>query len=125
MITLKSKKGDWSKTRKYLEQASKREIRHILERYAEKGVEALRDATPKDSGITASMWTYEVVKENSGWKIYWKNNNMNGDVNIALILQLGHGTGTGGYVDGIDYANPAMAPVFKELADEAWKEINK
>lgn len=91
---------------------------------AQKGVDALSQATPKDSGTTASSWSCEVVKEPTT-TIYWSNSNVNKGVNVALILQTGHGTGTGGYVPGRDYINPAMAPIFNSAAEEVWKEVTK
>lgn len=98
-------------------------IRLILDKYGRKGVEALKEATPKDSGKTADSWSYDVVEENGAWKIVWSNSNVNDGVNIAVILQYGHGTGTGGYVQGTDYINPAIEKIFQGLADEAWKEV--
>lgn len=82
-------------------------------------------ATPKDSGVTSSMWGYEIEGDSGGWTIHWTNGNINKNVNIAVILQYGHGTGTGGYVAGRDYINPALVPVFEKLADEAWNEVTR
>jgi len=104
---------------------SKFEIRNILNKYGDKGVAALAAATPKDTGLTASSWEYQVSKTGTGYSITWNNTNVNNGVNIALILQLGHGTGTGGYVQGVDYINPALASIFEQLADEAWQEVSK
>jgi len=118
-----SSKGDWHKTFQFLEKASKNDVLNILSQYGQKGVDALRAATPKKSGKTAMSWSYEIVKTGSGWTIQWKNSNVNRGVNIAVILQTGHGTGTGGYVRGIDYINPALEPVFKELAKQAFEEV--
>lgn len=95
----------------------------VLEKYARKGVRALSSATPVDTGKTADSWGYEIVEENNAVSVHWTNSNINQDVNIALILQVGHGTGTGGYVQGIDYINPALRPIFDEMADAAWKEV--
>ena len=118
-------KGDFKKTDRFFERLSKFEISRILDKYGAAGVEALSSATPRDSGRTAGSWNYEVERNRGGYAIYWSNSNMNQGVNIALILQLGHGTGTGGYVQGIDYINPALKPVFDALADEAWQEVTK
>lgn len=118
-------KGDFRKTDRFFERLSKFEISRILNKYGAEGVEALSSATPRDSGKTASSWDYKVERTGSGYAVYWSNSNMNQGVNIALILQLGHGTGTGGYVQGIDYINPALKPVFDALADEAWQEVTK
>ena len=118
-------KGDFKKTDRYFEKLRKFEISRILNKYGAEGVRALSSATPKESGKTADSWSYEVERTRSGYTISWLNSNMNQGVNIALILQLGHGTGTGGYVQGIDYINPALKPVFDALADEAWQEVTK
>lgn len=99
------------------------QIRQILERYAQEGVSALSSATPVDSGATANAWSYEIESKGDTHTIYWTNGNINKGVNIAVILQYGHGTGTGGYVAGRDYINPAMRPIFDRIAEEAWKEV--
>lgn len=112
-------------TLKFLKRIKDLRIESILRKYGEAGVSALMAATPVDTGKTASMWGYEIEKTSSGWTINWTNDNINNYVNIAVILQYGHGTGTGGYVAGRDYINPAMAPIFDELADEAWNEVTK
>ena len=97
--------------------------REILETYGRAGVTALASATPVDSGETAAAWGYEIVQTSGGYSIFWTNSHINKGVNIAVILQYGHGTGTGGYVKGIDYINPALRPVFEQLADAAWREV--
>ena len=102
---------------------SKFQINKILEKYGQMGVEALRSATPIDSGKTAESWGYEISVGKEGATIYWTNTNQNKGVYIAVILQYGHGTGTGGYVQGIDYINPAIRPVFDKIAEEAWMEV--
>lgn len=116
-------KGDFEKTSRFLKKAEKREYLKCLERYGLKGVEALSNATPVDSGITSSSWDYEVIRGNGYVEICWTNSNVNKGVNIAVILQYGHGTRHGGYVEGIDYINPAMRPIFEAIAEEAWKEV--
>ena len=118
-------RGNFNKLERFLTKALNfRVVVHaVLQKYGQKGVEALASATPKDSGNTAESWTYEIVDEASGSKIVWKNSNINNGVIIALLLQYGHGTGTGGYVQGTDYINPAIESIFKEMADEAWKEV--
>lgn len=100
------------------------EISSILDQFGQKAVNALSAATPKDSGTTASSWSYKKVQTGSGEALEFHNSNVNDGVNIAVILQLGHGTGTGGYVVGIDYINPAVASVFAEIVDAILKEIN-
>lgn len=112
-----------SKTEDFLKRAKDMKIESVLNKYGKIGAEALARATPIDSGLTASSWGYEVEKNGGGWSIHWTNDNINQNVNIAVILQYGHGTGTGGYVAGQDYINPAIAPIFDQIADEAWKEV--
>ena len=122
MITFKHK-GDLSKTTRFLGLIVKSDYLKILDKYAQQGVEALSSNTPVDSGTTASKWGYEIKRHIGGVGIYWTNDNINKGVNIAVILQYGHGTGTGGYVQGIDYINPAIRPIFDEIAKSAWREV--
>lgn len=121
-IKFKSK-GDWEKTTKFVKKCTKIEIEKILQKYGEEGVSALRAGTPYDTGNTANSWSYIVEQDGSSWSVTFNNSNVNKGVNIALILQFGHGTGTGGYVAGRDYINPALQPVFDDLVKEAWEEI--
>lgn len=116
-------KGDFNRTFKFLKKMQTFEVKQILERYAQMGVSALASATPVDSGQTASCWGYEIEMSGEDATIYWTNTNQNKGVYIAVILQYGHGTGTGGYVQGIDYINPAIRPVFDKIAEEAWREV--
>lgn len=117
-------KGNFLKTQRFLRKSFGLNYRSILEKYAQQGVRALSEATPVDTGKTAASWDYEIIQDGSALRVIWKNYNVQGyNVNIALILQLGHGTGTGGYVTGIDYINPALRPIFEEMADAAWKEV--
>lgn len=115
--------GDFRKTRKFLQKAQKMNIRSILARYGERGVNALAIATPKDSGKTADAWSYDVQMDRNGASVSWSNSNVNDGVSIAVILRYGHGTGTGGYVQGRDYISPAIRPIFDEIAESAWKEV--
>lgn len=124
MITIKQK-GDFKKTERFLTRAERINLRDILNRYGELGVEALRIATPTDTGKTANSWSYEVVLNDGSSSIFWSNSNVNKGVNIAVILQHGHGTRNGGYVKGIDYINPALQPIFDEIAETAWKEVTE
>lgn len=124
MITLKAN-GDFSKTRRWLERAKEQLKSGLLDRYGKEGVAALSLATPIDSGITADSWRYEINWNQNGTSISFHNDNINRGINIAIILQYGHGTGSGGYVQGRDYINPAIRPVFDKLAEEAWKEVTK
>ena len=118
-------KGDFSKLTRFLERA--KEVVKIgdLDRYGRAGVAALASVTPTDSGLTANSWYYEVERGNGVTKIIFNNSNIQNGVPIAVILQYGHGTGTGGWVEGRDYINPAIQPIFDEIAENAWKEVTK
>ena len=116
-------KGDFNNTFRFLKKMSNFKINKILEKYGAMGVSALAAATPVDSGLTANSWGYEISVEKEGATIHWTNTNQNNGVYIAVILQYGHGTGTGGYVQGRDYINPAIRPVFDKIAEEAWMEV--
>ena len=122
MISFRQK-GDFSKATRYLTKAKKASTLDILEKYGREGVAALASATPLDSGKTASSWDYIITRQNGSTTISFINNNVNNGVQIAIILQYGHGTGTGGWVEGRDYINPAIQPIFDRLANEAWKEV--
>lgn len=122
MIVLKNK-GDFSKTTNFLKRITKLDYKSILSKYGKMGMDALAKATPIDTGLTASSWSYEIVEDDGGATIYWKNSNVVKGVSIAVILQYGHGTGTGGYVEGVDYINPALRSIFEGIADDAWKEV--
>lgn len=116
-------KGKFKKLNSYLEKILEIIKMGKVDEYGKKGVDALASATPLDSGKTASCWAYEIERTSSGLKLHWLNTNVNNGVNIAVILQLGHGTGTGGYVMGRDYINPAIQPVFDDIANSLWKEV--
>jgi len=122
MITITSKKG-WNKTEKLLKNSLGDKWFSVLEKYGSQGVQALSAATPTESGKTASSWDYKIVKKGGKVSVIWNNSNIENGVNIAVILQYGHGTGTGGYVQGRDYINPALRPIFDAMADAAWKEV--
>lgn len=124
MISFRQK-GDFSKLTCYFEKVKKTARLSILDKYGREGVAALSSATPVDSGETASSWYYEVTNENESAAISFYNSNVNQGVPIAIILQYGHGTGTGGWVEGRDYINPAIQPIFDEIVDAAWKEVTK
>lgn len=117
--------GDFKATKKFMKNAMDANWRRTLERYGQKGVDALSSATPLDSGETAASWGYEIEKGHNRAAIYWTNSNENNGVNIAVILQYGHGTRTGGWVEGRDYINPAIRPIFDEIADAVWKEVTE
>ena len=118
-------RGDFSKATRYFERL--KEVFHsgILDKYARAGVAALSAATQVESGKTASSWSYEIENQNGVAKITFTNSNVNEGVNIAIILQYGHGTGTGGYVQGRDYINPAIQPIFDRIVEDLWKEVNR
>lgn len=116
-------KGDFSKTLTYFSKLKDAVRADILTKYAKKGVEALSKNTPVDTGETAASWYYEISSGSGGATIYFLNSHHNKGVPIALILQYGHGTGTGGYVQGRDYINPALQPVFDEMVNSLWKEV--
>lgn len=119
-----SSKGDWKRTMKFLMDCQKINY-DVLRKYGERGVEALANNTPIDSGETASSWYYKVEKNKAGATISFHNSHIIGSVNIAIILQYGHGTKNGGWVEGRDYINPAIQPVFDTIADELWREVIK
>lgn len=116
-------RGNFNNTEKFLNRVKGREYLNILDMYGQMGVEALAAATPVDTGTTAASWTYEIERTATSTSIFWINTNTNQNVNIAVILQYGHGTGTGGYVQGRDYINPAIRPVFDKIAEEAWRGV--
>lgn len=121
-ITFRSK-GNFSKTDRYFQKILKAIRLGILDRYGRKGVNALSSATPIDSGETAASWYYTTSYTENSASLIFSNSHINKGVPIAIILQYGHGTGTGGYVQGRDYINPAIQPIFDKLASEAWKEV--
>ena len=124
MISFRQK-GDFSKLTNYLERM--KEVVKIgdLDKYGREGVAALESATPVESGLTARSWYYEIKHENGSATITFKNSNIQNGVPIAIILQYGHGTGTGGWVQGRDYINPAIQPIFDKIAENAWREVTK
>lgn len=124
MMTLKSN-GDFSKVTNWLERMKESARIGILDKYGKRGVDALRDATPKDTGKTADSWDYEITNENGRATITFTNSNIQNGIPIAVILQYGHATNGGGWVQGIDYINPAIRPVFDEIVNEAWKEVTR
>ena len=122
MITFKHR-GDFNNTERFFKRAQKMDFYRNLEKYARAGVAALASATPVDTGLTATSWDYEIRKEKNKILIYWTNSNIQNGVPIAVILQYGHGTNNGGYVQGRDYINPAIRRIFDEIAENAWKEV--
>ena len=124
MISFRQK-GDFSKLTKYFERVKEAAKIGVLDKYGREGVAALASATPVESGKTASSWYYEIKRQNGSVSLEFNNSNINQGVPIAVILQYGHGTGTGGWVQGRDYINPAIRPIFDKIAENAWKEVTK
>ena len=118
-----SVKGDFKKTNSFLERAKNLFGLGILDKYGRRGVDALRAATPKDTGETANAWYYRVVRNRRGTAIEWLNSSKNEGIPIVILLQYGHGFQNGGFYEGLDFINPAMRPVFEQIADDAWKEL--
>lgn len=118
-------KGDFSKATSYFERLKEAAKLGILNKYGRAGVAALSSATPVDSGKTASSWDYKIEHSAGSAKIIFTNSNINKGVPIAIILQYGHGTGTGGWVQGRDYINPAIQPIFDQITKEVWEEVTK
>lgn len=118
-----TQKGDFSKFNRYTERVLDAINLSDLDKYGRRGVKALRDATPIDTGKTAESWYYTTERKDGVVSLSFHNGNENQGVQIAIILQYGHGTGGGGYVVGVDYINPALKPVFDEILDDCWKEV--
>lgn len=116
-------KGNFNNTEKFFDRIMHRSYKDTLASYGERGVKALAAATPKDTGKTADSWTYSIEEGKGTVSIVWSNTNVNKGLNIAVLLQYGHGTRNGGYVQGRDYINPALQPLFDEIANKAWEEV--
>ena len=124
MIVVKQK-GNFSNTERFLNAAKRMNIRSILDKYGREGVLTLSSATPVDTGLTARSWGYEIQMSNTSFVISWTNSNVVKGVPIAIILQYGHGTRNGGYVQGRDYINPAIRPIFDKISEEIWREVQR
>ena len=124
MIRFESK-GDFSRSIKWLTKLQRAEFYNRVNAIAAQGTSALASATPVDSSKTAQSWSHEVKITRTSCRIEWHNSNVNQGVSIPLILQYGHGTGTGGYVAGRDYINPAIRPIFEKIAEDVWKEVTR
>ena len=122
VIRFKSR-GSFKNTERFLAFIAKWQLERKLAAHAQRGVSALASATPTDTGATASSWNYDIEVVGRGCRITWTNSNVNAGFPIAIMLQYGHGTGTGGYVQGRDYINPAMQPIFDQIADDVWNEV--
>lgn len=125
MFEVKSS-GSFKNTENFLRNVSGGRLYSDLERYGRMGADVLSKNTPNDTGETATSWGYEIIREPPNrYGIIWTNDNVNDGVNVAVIIQYGHGTGTGGYVEGIDYINPALRPVFDAIAEDVWKKVTR
>lgn len=122
MITFESK-GNFEKTDAFFKRMSNKEIFKSLNKYGAEGVKALASATPSESGETASAWSYEVVRDSRSWSIIWSNSHVVDGTPVVILLQYGHGTGTGGYVEGQDFINPALQPIFDRISADVWKVV--
>lgn len=118
-------KGDYAHLERFFNRALKKDYLNIVADYANKALDALKEATPKDTGKTAESWQYEIVKEKGKTTLYFTNSNEQDGCNVAVMLIYGHGTRNGGYVEGNDFVNPAIAPIMRELADTLWKEVTE
>lgn len=116
-------KGNYNNTTNFFKSIKEKRYLNTLNRYAQEGVDALVAATPRDTGTTAESWSYEIKITNDTVTIYWTNSNSPYGVPVAVLIQYGHATRNGGYVQGIDYINPALKPVFDKIADRVWKEV--
>ena len=124
MISFRQK-GDFSKLTRFMERAKEAVRLGDLDKYGRAGVAALESATPVDSGLTAKSWSYKIEHKNGSVTITFYNSNIQNGVPIAIILQYGHGTRNGGWVQGRDYINPAIQPLFDKIANDAWREVTK
>lgn len=124
MIIIKHK-GNFNNTEKFLKRAKQLNVKRILEEYGKEGVKALSSATPVNTGLTANSWDYKVEISNGSYTLSWINTNVVNGVPIAIILQYGHATKNGGYIQGRDYINPAIQPIFDKIAEQVWKEVTR
>lgn len=118
-------RGNWNGLERYLKKVSGGTDISRFAKFGEMGVQALRDATPVDSGLTAASWGYNLVVNEAGVRLSWTNSNIVDHVPIAIILDTGHATKDGGYIEGLHYIDPAIQPVFNQIADEMWKELTR
>ena len=123
MISFKSE-GDFSKLNGFLEEVKEKIKLSNLDKYGRQGVLALRSATPKDTGKTADSWDYKIIRNNESVSISFYNTNIQNGMQIAILLQYGHATKNGGWVEGRDYINHAIRPLFDKIAEDAWREVD-
>ena len=124
MITITST-GSFKNTENFFEKMRSEQIFSVLNTYGALGVKLLSEATPVDTGLTAQSWEYEVVKKRGSYTINWKNTNVISGIPVAILLQYGHGTGTGGWVEGYDFINPVIRPLFDEIANDVWEQVKR
>lgn len=122
MITFKHR-GNFDLTEKFFRGLKDKKYRPIFEKYGREGIRVLSSATPKDSGLTANSWDYQILTKRNGFDIYWTNSNMVDGIPIVILLQYGHGTKSGSFVEGKDFINPAIKPIFDKIAENLWKEV--
>lgn len=123
MISFQSS-GSFKRTEGFLNRLLQTDIKTILSKYGQEGVRALSSSTPKDSGKAASSWSYSIDKTRTGWELSWLNDNVENGAKVALLIQYGHGTTGGTYVEGRDYINPAIKPIFDKIEKEVWRAVN-
>ena len=119
-----STSGSFKASEKFLKSMQKLDYRRAIEAKADAGVAALASATPEDTGLASRSWSYEIVEKRDSVTIYWTNSDIENGYPVAVMAQYGHGTGTGGYVQGRDFINPAIRPIFDQIADEVWKLVS-
>lgn len=117
--------GNFNRTERFMSNAKKFNIQNILNQYGQQGVSALAYATPKDTGVTASSWGYRIDVTKSGYKLVWTNSSEHDGVPIVILIQYGHGTSSGAYIPGIDFINPALAPILDKIANAITEEVSK
>jgi hypothetical protein len=123
MITFKQT-GNFNLTEKFLIKSRSNLVRTVLERYAKEGVSALSAATPRDTGETAAKWDYEIKITRTGYSLTWTNSSVSNGAPVVILIQYGHGTRNGGYVEGRDFINPAIKPILDRLTENLWKEVS-
>jgi hypothetical protein len=117
--------GDFRKTTNFFQRCLSIAKLSVLDKYGRKGVEALSDNTPVDTGLASRSWRYEVVRNPGEVSIIWHNDDIENGYNVAVLVQYGHATKNGGWVEGVDYINPALKPVFEAIANDVFKEVNR
>lgn len=117
--------GDFGSTERWFNRILRKDYMNIIADYANRGIEALKEATPENSGKTAESWNYEIVSGKDRTTLYFTNDNIENGVNVAILLIYGHATRNGAYVEGVDFVTPALRPIFKELADKIWREVKE